>query len=213
MKRFLVNFSVFVLVLVVLAFCLDLFFSYRLKKLDGLANGEYKTWNDIYNGKINADLVIYGSSRAWRHIDPELLSKAFNISTYNLGMDGEKFPLEYFRHKELLRYNKKPRIIIQSLDVFSFVKDAQLFNYQQFLPYMLFNKRIYEATKNYEGLTIADFILPSFRYIRSKDILSDIFNRQKARNDKVFRVKGYMAKDRSGIMITAGQRKTWDLIT
>ena len=191
------NFGVFALVFLLMCFMLDFFISGSLKKMPGLAKGEYGIWDDIYNGKINSDVVIYGSSRAWVHIDPQLISKAFGLSCYNLGMDGEKFPLQYFRHKELLRFNKRPKIIIQSLDIFSFVKDSGLYNYQQFLPYMLFNKQIFDATNSYKGFKPIDFLFPCARYIGKRDLLSFVFDERKAKPFETNRIKGYRANNLS----------------
>ena len=197
MKFFLIKFALFIFLILVISFILDFFISYRLKSSRNLAKGEYAVWNDIYNGKVNADLVVYGSSRAWVHIDPELLTEAFNISAYNLGIDGHGFLLQYFRHKELLKFNKRPKIIIHSLDITSFIKNPQLYNYEQFLPYMLFNKNILTATSGFEGFKIWDFIIPSFRYAAKKDIIDYAFTKQgDADLPGDYRIKGYQGMDK-----------------
>ena len=146
MKYFILKFSIFSLILLVISLGFDVFVSSRIKKSPSLAKGEYSVWNDIYEGKINSDLVIYGSSRAWVHFNPELLTNTFKIPTYNLGIDGQNFLLQYFRHKELLRFNKRPKIILHSLDIFTFSKKTKLYNFEQFFPYMLYNINIQRAT-------------------------------------------------------------------
>ena len=50
----------------------DVVISSVLKGASGRA-GEMEVWNDIYYNNIDADLAIYGSSRAWVQINPEIL--------------------------------------------------------------------------------------------------------------------------------------------
>jgi hypothetical protein len=106
MKQFLKNSSLFILPIFLLAYPLDLVISHSLKK-SNYAMGEYNTWNDIYEGKINSEIVIYGGSNAWVHIDPELLENNFGVSAYNLGIDGHAFWLQYFRHKSFLKFKQQ----------------------------------------------------------------------------------------------------------
>ncbi|MBE2208298.1 MAG: hypothetical protein IAE84_11975, partial [Saprospiraceae bacterium] len=73
------------------------------------APGEFEVWNDIYNSNVNCDIAIYGSSRAWVHIDPKILSHILQLNVYNFGIDGHNFWLQYLRHIEFLKYNPKPK--------------------------------------------------------------------------------------------------------
>ena len=92
MKKFIYKVFVFVLPVVFLSVPLDYFFSYILKT-SHLTSGEYEVWNDIYNSTANCDVAIYGSSRAWVHIDPDILSDTLNVNVYNLLF---MFPLVIF---------------------------------------------------------------------------------------------------------------------
>lgn len=124
----------------------------------------YVEWNDIFDSKINTDLLIQGSSRAWVHISPKNLDSAFNLSAYNLGLDGYAFQMQYYRFLIYLKYNKKPKYIIQSLDYFTeFEKNVTLYEYEQFIPF-LDNKLIQEAVQNYEGLNYKDLYIPFYKY-------------------------------------------------
>lgn len=170
MKHFLKNSLLFFLLVAVLSYPLDLLISSQLKK-SNYAWGEFNTWNDIYKGEINSEIVIYGSSRAWRHIDTELIEKNFEIATYNLGIDGHNFWLQHLRHKTLLQYNKKPKYIIMSIDIWSLQKSRELYNSEQFLPYMLFNRDIIDYTSSYEGFTSSDYYFPLIRYIGNRNAI------------------------------------------
>ena len=89
-----------------------------MKKSNTHAFREYPVWNDIHSGNINADLLIMGSSRAWRHIDPNVLEDSLELSSYNLGMDGQHLPMQLWRYETLLKKNHAPRVIVYSLDFF-----------------------------------------------------------------------------------------------
>ena len=73
MSQFLKKIIAFIIPLLVLSVFADILISNGLKKSDYYAQGETFIWNEIYNGNIDEDIFIYGSSRAWVHIDPKIL--------------------------------------------------------------------------------------------------------------------------------------------
>jgi hypothetical protein len=156
--------------------------------------GEIEVWNDIYNGEINANVAIYGSSRAWVHINPTILEDSLNIKAYNFGMDGQNFWLQYLRNKEYLKYNKPPKVIIVSVDVFSLAKRKDLYQYNQFLPYMLWNNNIKKFTSSYNGFSFEDYYLPLFRYYGSMRGSGSVI--KSSSNKNLYRNKGYKGMER-----------------
>jgi len=169
----------------------DNYISTNLKKSNSFAEKEYSTWNAIFEGKINSDIVIYGSSRAWVQIDPTMISNSLNVSTYNLGIDGHNFWLQYLRHSLLLENNIKPNLIILSLDVFTLQKAENLYNSEQFLPYMLWNKKIKEATISYNGFNLIDYEIPLIRYFGRGNAVQTAMKIK----SKVERIRGYQGRD------------------
>ncbi len=197
MRKFLKGILFFTIPYFLLAYPLDLLISYNLKK-SNYAWGEYNTWNDLYNGKINAEIVIYGSSRARVHIDPELLEKSFGLRAYNLGIDGHNFWLQYLRHKTLLKYNKKPKYIILSVDIWSLRNQEELFNSDQFLPYMLNNLDIKNFTASYKIFSSIDYHFPLMRYFGNKNAFVQSFeNTIFFPQTKPERIKGFKAENRT----------------
>ena len=104
MTSFLRKISYFLIPFVLLTWPLDLFLSHNLKK-STKHPAEYEVWNDIYSGQLNADIAIYGSSRAWVHINPEVLSQGLGKTVYNFGLDGQAFEIQYLRHIEYFKHN------------------------------------------------------------------------------------------------------------
>ena len=199
MKKFIKHFLLFVAPIVILAYFVDVFISNNLKKCNGVAIGEFSTWNDLNEGKINSDIVIYGSSRAWKHLSPKIITQKTNISAYNLGIEGHNFWLQNLRHKILFKKNKKPKLIIFSVDIFTLQKNKDLYNSEQFLPYMLWNNQIEETTISYNGFNRFDYNMPLIRYYgKYKEVVKAVSVFLKPTNNKIKRVNGYQ-----------GQNKKW----
>lgn len=196
MKLFLKNIFVFALPFLSLCFFLDLYISQTLKTRNSFSKGENLVWNDIYNGNFyETEAFIYGSSRAWVHIDPEILAENLHINFSNLGIDGHNFYLQYFRHLELIENYNFPEIIIYSVDEFTLAKRKDLYNYDQFLPYMLGNSKMEKFLTSYKGFSKMDFYFPLLRYIGEDDIFYTAFFKDDE-NEPV-RIKGYQGVDKS----------------
>ncbi len=164
MKAFAKKITLFILPLVLLSIPIEVYLSTQLKKSKNYANGEYAAWNDIYEGTINSEVVIYGSSRAGVHLNPQLLDDSLKRPSYNLGCDGYTFEFQYFKHQTLLKHNTPPKFIILSLDIFSFENRKDLFNADLFLPYMMLNSDMKDHLQTYKGYSDYDFYIPLVRY-------------------------------------------------
>lgn len=175
----------------ILAIPLDIFISQKLKTNHD-SPGELEVWYDIYHSNINANIAIYGSSRAWVQLDPAIFEDSLGLHTYNFGMDGQNIRLQYLRHSEYFKNNSAPETIILSLDVFTLAKRKDLFQLDQFLPYMLWNPTIYEYTKSYQGFNKSDYFVPLIRYFGRTDALTKAFS---ANSDEKFRYNGFRGRD------------------
>lgn len=197
MKKFLQQLLIFSLPIFLLSYLLDVFVSATLKKSNSYAAGEYSTWNAIIDGKVNSTIVVYGSSRAWVQINPTMISDSLKVSAYNLGIDGHNFWLQYLRHSLLLKKNTKPRLIIHSLDIFTLDKVKDLYNAEQFLPYMLWNNEVRKATIGYNGYNLLDYEIPLIRYNGKQRAIDNILVSlvKNPQTNTLKRVKGYEGKD------------------
>ncbi len=192
MKKFLYKFLLFISPIFLLGYFLDVVLSTQLKKSNLYAEEEYPTWNAVFDGKVDSDILIFGSSRAWKHIDPTMMGQKLHNSTFNLGIDGHNFWLQYFRYQQLLKKNKRPKYIILSLDYFTLKKNKELYNLEQFLPYMLWNDEMKDATMSYHGFSFMDFKIPLLRYYGKFDAIKAVFSLPK---NPITRVRGYEGRD------------------
>ena len=195
MKKFLTKSLYFLLPILIIVYPIDCIMSYYLRQSNDYP-GEFEVWNDIYNSNVNCDLAVYGSSRAWVHIDPKILSDSLELEVYNLGIDGHNFWLQYLRHLEFLNLNKKPKTIIFAVDVFSLSKRIDLYNPDQFLPYMLWNSNIQEYTSSYVGYNTFEYYLPLLRYSGKSNALKTIIKNFFIKSSKSYRNNGFLGMDR-----------------
>lgn len=172
MKSLLNKTLLFLLPILILALPLDIWISNNLKKSGEFIQGEFSVWNDIYNGNIREDLLIYGASRAI-YLNPEVFCDSLGISSYNLGINGLNFWHIYYRHREYMKYNEKPDYILVSLDDFSLVKDKNLFSSEQFLPYLLGNKNSRKYLKDVNDFTLFDHYFPMVRYFGRRSSIKE----------------------------------------
>jgi hypothetical protein len=195
MEKFLTKLLYFLLPILIIAYPIDYVMSYYLSQSHDYP-GEFEVWNDIYKSNANCDIAIYGSSRAWVHIDPKILSDSLEFDVYNFGIDGHNFWLQYLRHLEFLKHNKKPKTIILAVDIFSLEKRIDLYEPDQFLPYMLWNSNIKEYTSSYVGYNTFEYYLPLLRYSSKsnalKKIKKNIFINQSSDN---YRNNGFLGMD------------------
>jgi hypothetical protein len=175
------------------AFMIDKFLTENLKRYPV---GDAGIWNEIFAGRINSEIVVYGASRALGHFDTRIMEDGLGMSVYNLGIDGHNFWLQYLRHSILLKYNKKPKVIVLEISTNTLEKRKDLYASDQFLPYMLNQSEVEAAISSYEGYSYLDFHIPLFRYFgkveslvqASIQLLSPSFYRPN-------RVKGYKGDD------------------
>jgi hypothetical protein len=195
MKAFLAKVLFYAMLLTVGAFSLDYILEKGLRKSE---EGEFQIWNDIFESRINSDVIISGNSRAWVHISPEILDSVLHVNSYNLGIDGYPFSMQYVRFKLFEKYNKKPRLIIQNVDFTTLYRRTTPYNKTQFLSY-LHEDFIKDELKKTE-FTEFELYIPAMQYHSEFPIvehgLMEFFN---IKHYQISRYKGY-----------CGQERTWD---
>ncbi|MFN1836124.1 hypothetical protein AB2B38_012740 [Balneola sp. MJW-20] len=168
MKKFITKVILFLVPVLVLSYPVDLMLSSFLSQQESVSfkGGEFSVWNDIFDNKIDSEVVVYGNSRAWVQFNPQIISDSTGYQAYNLGIDGHSFNIQYLRHKLFLKHNEKPEIILMSVDFSTFEKKPESYNYNyaQFLPYMLWNEDIKEYTQQFEGFDRIEYSIPLVRY-------------------------------------------------
>jgi hypothetical protein len=187
MKLFLIKTVLFGLLLFAGAFVLDCMIGHGLKKSE---SADYVVWNDIIHSNINADVIMSGSSRSWVHISPKIIDSILSVNSYNIGIDGYPFNLQYARYQLYKKYNKDPELIIQIADATTLHVRKDAFEKLQFLPYM-HEPLLHDALKEI-GFSIFDLYFPAIQYYADlntiKTGLEELFN---IRHEQSQLYKGY----------------------
>jgi hypothetical protein len=132
----------FFLLVGVIAVLLNLAINSGLRRI---TVSKFGSLNQVMAGKVNADIIISGSSRALNHYDPRIIQNLTGMSAYNIGMNASQIDLELVVLKTYLEYNTKPDLVIQNLDLFSFeiTKKGELYDPGYYIPY-LYDRNIYD---------------------------------------------------------------------
>ena len=178
MKKFIYRLFYFIFVPFILAFIFDILITERLKK-----NTEFpcenEVWNDIYSSKIDADILVLGSSRAWVQFDPKVFNDSLGKTCYNLGEDGSNVFLQYLRFKEYCANNSHPEVVVWSVDMFSYKNGDNGYPTYRYYPYMLFNTNMYNLLieKGKIGTNGTKFFMPFLRYLNPMSFRSAMSER------------------------------------
>lgn len=160
MKRFLIK------ILIFSAIIFSLFSGLTFIVDKGMRKSEYgnlNEWSAIFDKKIDADVIIQGSSRAWVQFDTHIIDSVLKTNSYNMGMDGTPFDVQYVKYKALVKNNTYPKVILQNVDWDCLEKNEPVFQKYQLLPFL--NNQYFEdiVLKN-NIIPIADAYLPFLKY-------------------------------------------------
>ncbi len=159
MKKFLLNASVFLLLLIGLLFFLDFFITRGLRKMEDF---RFQVWTDIVESKIDADVVFLGNSRASMHFDVAAFDSVLSTNSYNLGIEGYPFNIQYLRFFSYVKHCGSPKTVILNVDYSTFGYGAFSANKEQILPY--FDDDYIRSNVVELGFNKYDVYLPFYRY-------------------------------------------------
>jgi len=111
-----------------------------------ITSSSFGVSNKIMNGEVNADIVICGSSRAVAHYDPRIIRVITGYKAFNIGRNGSQTDMQVAFLKAYLLHNKPPKLLVQNLDLFSFVTSREIYDPGQYMPY-LGEEPIYSAIR------------------------------------------------------------------
>src|SRR5262249_17993016 len=101
--------------------------------------------NRVMSGRVNAQIVITGSSRALAHYDPAIIECVTGKTAYNLGLNGSHTDMQLALLKAYLRHNVKPEIVVHNLDIHSLESTgSDLYNPGLYMPYLM-EQDLYKA--------------------------------------------------------------------
>jgi hypothetical protein len=124
----------------------------------------YGAWNQLMQGRINADIIISGSSRATYHYDPRKIEQSTGLSAFNIGRVGTQTDVQLAVLKAYLEHNRKPKLVVHNLDAFSFVMSREIYDPTLYVPY-LGDSEIYDALLKIDPNIKKSRYLPLYGYV------------------------------------------------
>lgn len=111
MKKFLLKVGLFFLALIIVDRALGLVFAYMGEH----AKGGYVGHHVYVTDKTNEDILIFGSSRAIHHYNPQIISDSLGMSCYNCGQDGNGIVL-FYGMWQMIKDRYQPKMIIYDVN-------------------------------------------------------------------------------------------------
>ncbi|MBR2886773.1 MAG: hypothetical protein IKB95_00985, partial [Bacteroidales bacterium] len=160
MRKFIIRCLIFIIPSYIVLLLVDLIISTYIQPA-----GNLHSWQELYSGEIDADLIILGSSRAQKSFKIKMIEDSLNFKVYNLGLINARMQMSYFRLLEQLRLGKKmPQYITLEIDYFSIESINNINRHWQIFPYMLYNENCYKCTNGMEGYKLGYYYFPIVRY-------------------------------------------------
>lgn len=156
----------------------------------------------IINGKIDADIVIFGSSRGARSVIAQQLADSLNISAYNLAFPGSDITFHEFILEELLHVkgNRKPKLAILVVDDADELKRSKSLKFRLDRMYPLVKYK--EIRKKLVKLKVKKPILNELLILHQLNKSNFLFKQRKfTKNDSIMPC---------GSMPICHQKKTFD---
>lgn len=193
MKKFLKHIVIFAAILFVIAGGIDVFITHKLHQLE---SSPFANWNDIYRTEINSDVLIMGSSRAYVQINPQIIDSILNVNSYNLGANGRLVDAQILKyHVFRQKQNVVPKLIIYEVHAGT-MDISNKYERIQYTPY-LYDPYLWLLTHQHEDFTIADGIIPLWRYLDyNTEIMSIMRNESAYCKDKYKLAKGFRGNDK-----------------
>jgi len=148
-------------ILVVLAFVMNAIITSGLRRIKTSAFGAS---NQIMNGKVNAEIVVTGSSRALAHYDPRTIEQITGRTAFNLGRNGAQTDMQVAFLKAYLAYNRKPKVVVHNLDAFTFVTTREVYDPAKYAPY-LYDRSLYNALREIDPNIWRSRYVPLYGYV------------------------------------------------
>jgi len=91
---------------------------------------------EILSGKMDYDLLVFGSSRAARNIAASEISKVINLTSYNLGLPGSNIDFHTQLLELIIQSGQTPKFIVLTVDNTELIEDPSIyFRYDVLYPY------------------------------------------------------------------------------
>ena len=190
MKKFLYKILLFTFLIILCAYGLDLFLSWRLRTNE---NRMYAAWNQVYNDTTDYNLVINGSSRAWTQYSPLILDTTLGVNSFNLGIDGSAINRQIIKYRKYRDLHGAPSYLIQNIDLGT-MDYTYGYEREQFFPYFFYDRALIKDLDQYEKFSFLEKYCPCYRYLGYKEVLLEALFHDNTGHHVEYLTKGYLGR-------------------
>lgn len=132
----------------------------------------------VLSGEINKGLIVLGSSRGARNIIASQIEDSLNIPSYNLSYPGSDIEFHEFLLRSLIKYNKKPKVVLLAVDDPSELLPSESINFRldRLYPLSKYNYINNELVKRGEKSFLSKFLVLARINKRNFDIREKSFS-------------------------------------
>ena len=162
MKKFIINLSLFLVVVGLFAVCLDYMITTGLHKRTDYVQ---EVWNDVLDSTVAPDVIVLGNCVAAHDHNPHILDSVLDVDSYVFAMSNLTFPYHNFMWNMLRRYHHKlPKLVIMALDYsdMSFREAKTNMENEQFLS-LMYDREARHFLRKYGGYSFWDAYAPCYR--------------------------------------------------
>lgn len=184
MKKFIFRIVIFFVCILVVDFIAGLLFPSLVNQAKGGDN-----WRNNYIcNETKENILIFGSSRAIHHYNPNIISDSLKMSCYNCGQDGNGIILNYARY-DLICQRYTPQIIIYDIQPsFDLLAGDDNHKYLKWLKAYYDRKNIPQIFESVDKTERFKMMSNLYRYNSNFiQIISDCIRPQQASGKKGFR--------------------------
>lgn len=160
MKRFLIKLGITSAFLLLIMWGLDYIITRSLWHSKTQMLDRYNT---VYWDTTNYDMLIMGHSRGMVQYNPQILDSILNVNSYNVSCNGRAIDAQVNIFNAYCRNHTVPKIVIQNIDQLT-LHMSNMYEREQYLPYIIHDKDLYKATKETERFNWSDRAIPLKRY-------------------------------------------------
>jgi len=169
MRKFIFYILEIILIVVAVAFSIQYLAD---RGLQNWQNTIYNDWQNTLEGKINSDVIIMGSSRGFVGYNPKIIEYKLKLKTYNISYNAGGYKLQLSKLNIYLKKNRKPKVLIQNLDLAHFDENDILPEEFQFIPF-LNNSDIDDLVMSYDSKYNYLKYIPLLKYNQNLKLLKN----------------------------------------
>ncbi|TFV97253.1 hypothetical protein E4S40_00940 [Algoriphagus kandeliae] len=119
---------------------------------------------------IKTDILILGTSRAYRHFDTQVLEKSTGKEFFNLGLDASGFQTQKELLKYFIKYNGYPKEIIWEYNFGFLNKERNIYDFELLLP-IADEYNIFHLLNKFKIISKWLYPIKTFRYIGHTEVI------------------------------------------